>query len=202
MRELMDTVEELSSHPQLIRAAQDIAIIDRDTFKQHSNCGFVFHRRRLLDLGNWRYALLYQMIARIAEFKEPQMHSLITAISARYATLERKAVCTLHSLEMKADVIEYTLYLGRDIGAAVDAQIAASRNRFNALVVNFSTAADNLLMYTFHGDAAPKDREMLIPDMMAKVFFAYYGWVCTYGTQLEADKLAAFETMIRGPHSS
>ena len=196
--DIMQTVQDISNHPQLLQAFQDVAKIDKHMFKELSNTGFVYRRGLLTDLGNWKYTFLFQLISRFSKFKGLETQHWLDQMALRYSSLSLKATTTPKSLSMKGDVFEYALSLGRDTGPAVDSTTCSRRNEFNRVMNQFDASLEFLTKNIFHsGKGAPTVKEMLDPDMLAKVLYAYHACILTKNTRHSTERLNAFLDMTR-----
>ena len=59
LQALLDTVLLISQHPTLATAVADISRTDRKNFKSLSNTGCIYCRRKAIDMGNYRYCMLF-----------------------------------------------------------------------------------------------------------------------------------------------
>ena len=91
-------VNAMVRNPVLQTGLQQVLGFTRSEFKQHSLRGCVWMDRRLVDIGNYRYAVIYQFLWRFA--RHMHMHALtelFDSLSAMYSSLQLKAEFTYRS---------------------------------------------------------------------------------------------------------
>ena len=88
--------------------------ITRQEFKDDSNTGFVWERRRHVDKGKYMYGLLYEFLAHQAASDH-----VLGSLAKRWPSLCMDHSFPGTSLEMRADVIEFILADCRYLGEAV-----------------------------------------------------------------------------------
>ena len=71
--ELQDVAVALLRTPVLLQCLQELATVPRSEFKTLSNEGFVWTNRRHVDMGNWRYTVLYQFLIALAGHHQMQI---------------------------------------------------------------------------------------------------------------------------------
>jgi hypothetical protein len=140
---MCDIATEIVSSACLSHRLQEISVKDRADFKSISNEGFVWSKRRHLDLGNVRYSVLYNFLYRMCSkawvsSSDQQAFFALGAFNrciARYSSLDIHAANTKLSHNMKGDVIEFCLEPCRYV-APTDAE-NQNRLRMNALIKKF-----------------------------------------------------------------
>ena len=146
---------------------EEIFMIPQQRFKDLSNQGFVYSNRRLRDLGNYKYAVLYQFMVRLAPHHCQQNISWkLTQLAERYQSLHGDGSATDAGIEMRGDVIEYCLHHSLMTGPAIPDKDREWRLSFNSAVKEFGEAYDSLI----RGLCAhpPIVRECPPPDWFSK----------------------------------
>ena len=143
---LIGTTKSLMRNPVFNRCLYEILECDRKTFKDGSNEGFVWRRKRHVDIGNPAYSLLFQLAKHIAggsvEFADA--NALLGALGNRYESLQDKTTSEA-AMELKADVIEYMLFDCKFTGISIDPHLVKERLSFNATMVQWTEYEDRIL---------------------------------------------------------
>ena len=177
---MMAAVIQMLGNAALAAGIEDILNRSRESFKARSNEGFVWHERRWQDFGNYRYAVLYQLLFRLAVFYKMDARDLFVRLGARYSSLEMKASITSASLELRGDVIEVILADCRETGPAVDKAIVDARVRFCRSMVQFHNALESILQMTYSSDDGPPCcRHFLDADLFVKICCGAHAYHCT-----------------------
>jgi len=172
---LLGSVHAILTHPLFSSGLADLLRVERPEFKQQSNEGFVWQKRRHVDCGNVAYCVLFQMLSRIIEGKKRcEMRDVFDQLVLRYPSLNLRAEHTERSMNLKGDVIEFLLAKCRETGPMVDADLIDRRISFNRLLVQFAESYEGIIKMMFHaGTGWPLTREMPYPDLLVKlVLFA------------------------------
>ena len=113
----------------------------REEFKAESNNGFVWYHssKQYIDLGNWRYAFLFEFLVHFADYDHP-----ILALGNHYPSLQAHHEFSLKSMELRADVIECLLAGCRETGACVPEDVKTMRVELHMKVKQFLKKADAL----------------------------------------------------------
>jgi hypothetical protein len=169
-------VRRILAHDCFLDALNCILLMSRSAFKELSNQGFVYKQGRHVDLGNWRWNVLYQCLAMLSTKFNPDINERLTQISQLYPTLGRKAPPTPQSISMKGDVVEVALALCRETGHSIAKPKVIARHEFNHLFVQFEQAQEQLLVLTFtsHRGRPPLMAEFPDADLYAKSILAAY----------------------------
>ena len=178
--------------PVLLQCLQELATVDRHEFKTLSNEGFVWTNRHHVDMGNWRYTVLYQFLIVLAGHH--RMQTVVNAFNvlvAKYPSLSRKHPPTKESLGMKGDVLEYCLHYCRFTGPAVEPTVVIHRLEFNEIMRPFEACVDALLHIIIDDkDGRPVSRyELPNPCMFVDAIFCAHGRLVSK----RPDELARFE---------
>ena len=113
----------------------------REEFKAESNNGYVWYHssKQYIDLGNWRYAFLFEFLVYNADCGHP-----ILTLGDHYLSLKAQHEYSLKSMELRADVIECMLAGCRETGACVPEDVKTMRVQLHTKVKEFLTKADAL----------------------------------------------------------
>ena len=168
---MCDIATEIVSSACLSHRLQEISVKDRADFKSNSNEGFVWSKRRHLDLGNVRYSVLYNFLYRMCSkawvsSSDQQAFFALGAFNrciARYSSLDIHAENTKLSHNMKGDVIELCLEKCR-YRAPTDAE-NQNRLRMNALINKFHEQLDSLEMLLFAHNGVGRPSVAQYPDV-------------------------------------
>ena len=119
-KELHDRIRQLDDCDELIPCCMtDIIHGTRKSFKQHSHAGGVWHKKKYYDIGNFAYAVLYNLLIEDALLQNglsPEM----TLFNYRFLMNKYEALDINHSnWEIKADVIECILATSACTGTMV-----------------------------------------------------------------------------------
>ena len=119
-KELTDRIRQLDDCDELIPCCMtDIIHGTRKSFKHHSNQGGVWHKKKYYDIGNFAYAVLYNLLIEDALLQNglsPEM----TLFNYRFLMNKYEALDINHSnWEIKADVIECILATSACTGTSV-----------------------------------------------------------------------------------
>ena len=166
-------VNAMVRNPVLQTGLQQVLGFTRSQFKQHSLCGCVWIDRRHVDIGNYRYAVLYQMLWRFAIFNN--LNSIVESfesLSKMYSSLALKADFTKHSIVKKGDVIECVLADCRFTGPATNAEVRRDRIAFNSAMKGFSVAVDRLLNFTYLLEWPALNRHFIDADLFVNMLCA------------------------------
>ena len=171
---LLSVVRRILHHDVLLDAMNSVLHMNREDFKNFSHEGFVWKERRMHDLGNYSYVLLYQCLMRLATHESKPVAMRFLDIGALYPSMEIKASPTTTSFSMKGDLIEVALALCKYTGPAIPAVLVNQRVAFNALIVEYEKAIANVFMITCTSDYGhPLLKHCPLPDHLAKaIFFA------------------------------
>ena len=206
--EFYDVVNTIVVHEVTLQGLQETVEGDWPTLKDRCHEGAVWMNRRMVDLGNWRYTLLFQMVQRLAEHKKDTckkmkvIHELGVQLADKYATLHLKHPATPESLSKKGDVWEICLAISRETGPNIPAQLRVQRESFNESMVKFTLSIERIIKviwtcdardHRVHHDGPPFCREMPWPDDMAKVIFYARGVVKASGTNEASRIMRNFE---------
>ena len=173
---MCDIATEIVSSACLSHRLQEISVADRAHFKSTSNEGFVWSKRRHLDLGNVRYSVLYNFLYRMCSKAsvisgDQQALSALGAFNrciARYSSLDIHAENTKLSHNMKGDVIEFCLEPCRFVAPTE----AEKQNRLimNALIKKFheQLALLEMLLFAHNGVGPPSVAQYPDVYMFAK----------------------------------
>ena len=167
---LLDTVLLISQHPTLATAVADISRTDRKTFKSLSNTGCIYCRRKAIDIGNYRYCMLYQLICR-QTYHNPLLAAL-RKMWCLYSSTSIEAPPSYKSIEMKGDVLEFVLAYCRLTGPNISPRARANHISFNQLCCTFDRQLDDLFRLIYHnGDGPPTVGLCPPPDNLVCTFF-------------------------------
>ena len=146
------------------RCLFEILEVDRTVFKARSNDGFVYMKRRQVDLGNYSYAMLFHLALHISKGKEFEgTQALFKAIAKRYGYLADKTTSEA-ALELKADVIEYMLQDCKKTGVLIAPDLVRERNKFIDLMRGWDMVQEDLFRcITEIGHGPPLCRELPQP---------------------------------------
>ena len=140
-RRILQLVERLLYTHTFFVALEGITVHSRQCFKDESNRGAVWIRRRWKDLGNHCYCCLWQLcwfVARRGRRRgSPEGGRVgleeMQRVVRRYEAVGDKWPWSERSQELKADVIEYALSLSYETGPEVPADMRAERLAFQDL---------------------------------------------------------------------
>ena len=171
---LLSVVKRILHNEVLLDSMNDVLRMNRHDFKTSSHEGFVWKERRMHDLGNYSYVLLYQCLSRLAAQESPAVAQAFVSIGALYPSMQLKAPPTMLSFSMKGDLIEAALAQCKYTGTVIPAELITQRVAFNALIVEYEKTITNVFMITFTGDYGyPRVKHCPLPDHLAKaIFFA------------------------------
>ena len=143
---LIETTKNLMRNPVFTRCLAELLECDRQTFKDGSNEGFVWYRKRHVDIGNPAYSLLFQLAKHIAGGCEgfADANALFDAVGKRYGCLQDKTTSEA-AMELKADVIEYMLQDCKYTGISIDPDVVKERLHFNAMMVQWADYEERIL---------------------------------------------------------
>ena len=119
-KELTDRIRQLDDCDELIpNCMTDIIIGTRQNFKDHSHRGGVWQKKKYYAIGNFAYAILYNLLMKEALVQNgvsPEM----TLLRYRYLVNKYESLDINHSnWEIKADVIECLLATSAETGPMV-----------------------------------------------------------------------------------
>ena len=161
----------IADHRIFMEGLVDINGSTRSHFKDVSNQGAVWHRKKHWDLGNWSYTVLFQWIARVVQSrpKSAPVLAQLQELWQTYESLQPKAARTTLSCSMKGDVIEACLAPCRLTGSAVDRLVVQERVAFNQLFVCYSKHLEEVKRICFGNDSGPPTLEQCPdPDRFVK----------------------------------
>ena len=166
---LLHTVVLLSQHPTLTTAIEHISQIDRQKFKSLSNVGCMYRGRKAIDIGNYRYCMLYQLICR-QTYQDPLLAAL-RKIWCLYSSTSIDAPPSYKSIEMKGDVLEFVLAYCRLTGPNISPRARANHISFNQLCSTFDRQLDDLFRLIYNnGDGPPTVGLCPPPDNLVCAF--------------------------------
>ena len=167
MNKLMASIEDIVKSDCLEEWLEEIFMMPRQKFKDLSNQGFVYKSRRLRDLGNYKYSVLYQFLFRLGPHHgQDNIKWKLIQLAERYTTLHRAQSDTDAGIEMRGDVIEYCLHYALMTGPAIADTDRESRLSFNRAILQFSDAYDSLILGLCKHP--PIYRECPPPDWLSK----------------------------------
>ena len=167
---LFQTVVLLSQHPTLATAVEDISRIDRKDFKDQSNLGCVYRGGKPIDIGNYRYCMLYQLICRQTD--EGPLLAALREMWCLYSSTSIEAPPSYKSIEMKGDVVELVLAYCRLTGPNISPRARANHISFNQLCSTFDRQLDDLFRLIYNnGDGPPTVGLCPPPDNLVCTFF-------------------------------
>ena len=167
---LMAVVDEITRHPMLLDRLDYILSIDRDTFKDESHRGAVWHHGQHVDHGNYIYTMLFQLLGRRGGPQHAEVAIALFDIGVRYPSLKLDAPCSTASASMKGDVVEVMLAACRETGTAVAQHLIERRVSFNGLMVRFVESCNTVFMHIFEGGNGPPTlRQSPLPDVLVSV---------------------------------
>ena len=170
LQALLDTVLLISEHPTLTTAVADISRTDRNNFKSLSNTGCIYCRRKAIDIGNYRYCMLYQLICR--QIYHNPLLAALRKIWGLYSSTSIEAPPSYKSIEMKGDVLEFVLAYCRLTGPNISPRARANHISFNQLCCTFDRQLDDLFRLIYHnGDGPPTVGLCPPPDNLVCTFF-------------------------------
>ena len=171
VKSLQEVILAIADHHIFLEGLVHINASSRGDFKQTSNQGFVWHHRRLWDLGNWSYTVLYQWIAKLVPDR-PQSAEVLAQLEElwqHYESLHPKWARTEASCCMKGDVIEACLAPCRLTSFNVEAAVVQHRVAFNALLVRFWSTLEDVYRICFRNDSGPPTlKQCPDPDRFVK----------------------------------
>ena len=195
---LTGLVNAMVRNPVLQTGLQQVLGFTRSEFKEHSNRGFVWTDRHLVDLGNYRYAVVYHFLWRFA--RHNRLHALtflFDSLSDVYTSLELKADFTYHSLEMKGDVIECVLADCLLTGPAIESETRRNRREFNDRVVEFYETLERLINMTYNGDDGwgwpVPSKHFVDPDIFVKILCGAQAAFVIQNPDVRANVIRNFE---------
>ena len=152
-----ETVAKLIKRPTVITELHQCVLRERQDMKEWSRGGAVRQGKRLVDLGNWKYSVLYCWMYAASfschECQECQTH--FHALSERYATLRIDAPYTDNSIEMKGDVMECILYTASHTGDAIEPSMRQDRLQTKNDIRQVDIFLNRLLNIVADGDHLP-----------------------------------------------
>ena len=173
-REIVDLAEMVVNNSRVSEVLISISQMQRETFKNASNEGYVFVRRRPLDLGNYVYTVLYDASLRAAQARQAPALPGFRALEERYPSLGLHHPPSYTSVEMKADVVEAVLADSRLTGASPENRSA--RMEIQATLREFRAAFERLLRkITCEHDGVPCLAAFPPPTILCKLLFAAVG---------------------------
>ena len=108
-----------------------------------------------------------------------------------------RAPCTIASLSMKGDLIEAVLANCLETGPCIEASLVSERESFNALMVEYSQALEDMFRIIFHsGDGPPKLHQCPLPDLLVKTVFWARKTVIAERDNYQQDE-ASFQATVR-----
>lgn len=152
-----ETVAKLIKRPTVITELHQCVLRERQDMKEWSRGGSVRQGKRLVDLGNWKYSVLYCWMYSASfschECQECQTH--FQALSERYATLRIDAPYTDNSIAMKGDVMECILYTATHTGDAIEPSMRQDRLQTKNDIRQVDIFLNRLLNIVADGDHLP-----------------------------------------------
>ena len=190
----MAILEEMLTSAVLPAGIKDVLQRCRQSFKTQSNQGFVWHKKRHKDLGNVRYAILYQFLFRLACHTQAPVTGLFQELEGRYTSLGMQAPITTNSAELRGDVIEVILACCRFTGPEVDDTVRQTRVRFNELMLQFSQVLESILCIIFSGnDGPPRNHHWPDADLFVIVLYGAHAWHAERDRVKQEEMKQAFE---------
>ena len=119
-RELGDRIRQLDSCDELIPGCMsDIVKGTRQGFKDHSNRGGIWHKKLYYDIGNFAYAILYNLLMEEA-LRQDGSSPEVTLYAYRCLVNKYESLDVQHgNWEIKGDVIECLLATSAETGTMV-----------------------------------------------------------------------------------
>lgn len=125
----------------------------RAEFKEKSRGGTIRFNRRFVDIGNWRYSVIFnKMIKAAEEIEDPTCLSFFQQLTSSYPTCRFDADYTDNSISMKGDVIECILATCNLRGPAVDKNSVQDRKDVHDTIKRLGLWLDSLLHWVFDGE--------------------------------------------------
>ena len=129
-------------HDELFaESLKTLATVDRRVFKEQSHCGAIWYGRKRgwQDAGNFKYAVLFQLVARMAKPTHP-----LHALGQKYESLQLYHDLTCSAINLQGDVIEYVLADCYETGPAVPPDIRHCRLALREKIKRFMERFDDL----------------------------------------------------------
>ena len=150
--EMIKEARTILSYPLCQGVLSKIPAQSRKEFKDDSNQGYVWfaNRKQHIDLGNWKYAFLFEFLVHFADCGHP-----ILALGDHYQSLKADHEFSVSSMELRADVIECMLAGCRETGPCVPEELKAVRVELHAKIKQFLEKVDKLTRWLvdFNQDA-------------------------------------------------
>lgn len=125
----------------------------RAEFKEKSQGGAIRFKRRFVDIGNWKYSVIFNMMIKAAEeIEDPTCLSFFQQLTSSYPTCRFDADYTDNSISMKGDVIECILATCNLRGPAVDKNSVHDRKEVHDIIKRLGHWLDTLLHWVFDGE--------------------------------------------------
>ena len=145
--QLQTVVEELSRWGHLDRA-------DRQQMKEWSYSGVVrISKNRFLDIGNWKYAVLYLLMFRSSLRIGEQCSLPFQNLAEKYASLKLNAKYTNNSVEMMGDCMECILHTSSHTGPIIPDLVRRDRLLAHQIIKKVNEFLDRMLHYVFDGES-------------------------------------------------
>jgi hypothetical protein len=146
---LLTTLKDIFDSPTWTEGLQLILSMDREEFKTLSSEGLVFRKKRSYDLGNWSYALVYQLHGCYLMMSgDCKLSSDMVTLAEHYESLDINCVPSNESLSMKGDVVEVVLALARRTGVAIPPDKVRERHDIMDLFRRFEDNLEKILITT------------------------------------------------------
>jgi len=144
--EMISATETIMGNNTWHSCLQSIPNLNREVYKNISNQGWVWRGkgRGYTDLGNYKYAFLYQLLFRVARVSSPQHRLAMDKIGEIYTSSSFRALPSKESLSMKGDVVEFALETAMCTGPAIAVDVAKSRLELNWAIAAFDDLFEKL----------------------------------------------------------
>ena len=167
---LLQTVVLLSQHPTLATAVEEICQIDEKQFKDQSNLGCVYRSRKVLDIVDYGYCMLYQLVCRQTD--EGPLLAALREMWCVYSSTSIEAPPSRKPLELKVDVLAFALAYGYMTGSNISSSARKNHISFNQLCATFDRQLNDLFRLIYYtGDAPTKVQLYPPPDDLVRTFF-------------------------------
>ena len=160
----------------LLDKLSDPKSISSEDFKEKSNCGKVWKDGRWVDLGNYAYNFMYDVLQRLARAHEkhhPAFSNALSELNHRWSSLKLGHACTFTAWIRKGDVLEFLL----DDARCCDGSDAANKERkaYHDCVKQFGEDFTELLhLITENHDGPPEHDSFPPPHLLSKTCFVAY----------------------------
>jgi hypothetical protein len=166
----------LVSQPVVLQELAYVLEVDREVFKAKSHGGAVQSGKTWIDLGNWRYAVMFQLMVRKAPcLPESEASALLLRLSSRYPTLHANASYTYAAVSMQGDVMECILSTCRLKGDAVEAHVKLDRQQAHDHIKEVGEWLNRLLHYVADGERV-RVASLPSPSFFIDTLNAAFAW--------------------------